>query len=562
MLIDARSIPDGARLDTDLCIVGAGPAGLTIARLLTARGINICLIESGGPEPEQDASIRNLSTGRNVGLEYFRLEDARGRGLGGSGKRWNVPIGERGVGVRLRPLEPIDFEARDWLPRSGWPFDYAYMQPYYWRAAALCEIEPEQPQADECARRDGHKPLGLNPDIAVTAMFQLGPANVWWGEETSAWLGKTEAKVLFNGTVTKIEAESNARRVRGVRIGTLNGHTIQVAAKIVVLACGGIDNARLLLLSDDVQRGGLGNGRDLVGRFFMEHPHLTAGVLIPARPSVFEQAARYQIQKSGNTWVEGRLALAESVARRERLRGCVVALHAAPRRAALRHLESLQNPTTGDAAGALLASALERRVWPYDAGRLARAICADPSGARRALRALRLKPVNGGFKNTQRTAYPDASEEAPEVFALNVMSEQEPHPDSRVLLDRRNRDALGQPRVKLDWRVTEDDIRAITRALGLIGREIEAAGIGRFHVPLHDTLPPKRLKGGYHHMGTTRMHTDPAQGVVDADCKVHGIDNLFIAGSSVFPTGGYANPTFTVVALAVRLADHLLQRFR
>lgn len=559
MLIDARSVSDGTRLGADLCIIGAGPAGLTVARLLAARGIDICLIESGGPEPEQDASIRDLSTGRNVGLDYFRLEDARGRGIGGSGTRWNIPIGERGVGVRLRPLEPIDFETRDWLPRSGWPFDRAYLQPYYRRAAALCGIEPEQPDADECARRDGSQPLDLNVEIAITAMFQLGPASAWWGEETATWLGKTEARILFNGTVTRIEAENGAQQVRGVRIGTLNGRNIHVAAKTVVLACGGIDNARLLLLSDDVQRGGLGNGRDLVGRYFMEHPHLTAGVLIPAHPNVFQRAARYQIQKSGDTWVEGRLALAETAARRERLRGCVVALHAAPRRASLRIIEALQNPSGGDAAFTLLASALERRVWPYDAGKLAREIIADPGGA---LRALRRRPANKVLKGKNGNGHPNLSASAPEVFALNVMSEQEPHPDSRVMLDYRNRDALGHPLAKLDWRVTQDDIRAISRALSLIGREIEIAGIGRLHVPLHATLPPKRLKGGYHHMGTTRMHVDPAQGVVDANCKVHGINNLFVAGSSVFPTGGYANPTFTVVALAVRLADQILQRFR
>jgi choline dehydrogenase-like flavoprotein len=202
----------------------------------------------------------------------------------------------------------------------------------------------------------------------------------------------------------------------------------------------------------------------------------------------------------------------------------------------------------------LLKSALERRVWPYDAVKLARETMADPSGA---LRALRRRPSSHGPKENGE-GHPDASA-PPEVFALNVMSEQEPHPDSRVLLDYRNRDALDLPRAMLDWRVTEDDMRAVSQTLALIGRQIEAAGIGRFHVPLHATLPPKRLKGGYHHMGTTRMHVDPAQGVVDVDCRVHGIENLFIAGSSVFPTGGYANPTLTIVALAVRLADHLAQ---
>lgn len=183
MLIDARSLQDASRLDADVCVVGAGPAGLTVVRTLAARGISMCLIESGGPEPEQDESVRDLSAGRNVGLDYFHLKDARGRGIGGSGTRWNIPIGEQGVGVRLRPLEPIDFEAREWLPRSGWPFDFAHLQPYYRRAASLCGIEPEQPGADECARRDGHQPLTFATDTVETVMFQLGPASVWWGPE-------------------------------------------------------------------------------------------------------------------------------------------------------------------------------------------------------------------------------------------------------------------------------------------------------------------------------------------------------------------------------------------
>jgi choline dehydrogenase-like flavoprotein len=554
MLVDAHSIADRAQLNADLCIVGAGPAGLTIARALAPRGIKVFLVESGGPEPNQGSSTRDLSAGRNVGLNYFKLEDTRGRDIGGSSTRWNIPIGERGVGVRLRRLEPIDFEARDWLPHSGWPFDYDHLQPYYRRAATLCGIDPEQPDADDCARRDGCKPLALDPDTAVTAMFQLGPANVWWGADMMAWLSKTDATVIFNGSATWVEAESNGRRINGVRIATLDGRTVHIAAKIVVLACGGIENARLLLLSKDIQRNGLGNDRGLVGRYFMEHPHLTAGVLIPSHPDVFQQAARYQVQKSGDTWVEGRIALAESIARRERVRGCVVGLLAVPRRASLRAIEALQNPSNGEAAMVLLKSALERRVWPYDAVKLAREMMADPSGA---LRALRRRPSSHGPKENGE-GHPDASA-PPEVFALNVMSEQEPHPDSRVLLDYRNRDALDLPRAMLDWRVTEDDMRAVSQTLALIGRQIEAAGIGRFHVPLHATLPPKRLKGGYHHMGTTRMHVDPAQGVVDVDCRVHGIENLFIAGSSVFPTGGYANPTLTIVALAVRLADHLAQ---
>ncbi|MGI8739291.1 MAG: GMC oxidoreductase [Gammaproteobacteria bacterium] len=558
MIIDARSLPDNDQIEADLCIVGAGPAGLTLARTLAGHGPRICVIESGGLEPEQDSSVRDLSYGRNIGLDYFRLDDARGRGLGGSGTRWNIPTDNGAAGVRLRPLEPIDFEARDWLPNSGWPIDFAHLEPYYARAAALCNIEPSPPSPDECARRDGAWPLPLDRETVQTAMFQIGPAGVWWGEDTISAISNAGVTVLVNGTVTRVEARNDTQSVTGVRVGTLTGRTISVAAKIVVLACGGIDNARLLLMSDEVARGGLGNDHDLVGRYFMEHPHLLAGVLVPSHADVFEKAARYQLRKSGSTWVEGRLAIAEPTARREQLRGFVVALHALPRKGTLRSLELQDTPTGGEIATELMLSAVKRRVWPYDARSRLRALAADPAGGMRTLRhqVSRYRRLSDDQPRGQHAA----TSAPPEVFALNVMAEQEPHPDSRVLLDWRHRDAMGQPRAALDWRVTENDVRAITRSLELIGRQIESAGLGRFHTPLHPTLPSDRLKGGYHHMGTTRMHTDRRMGVVDEDCKVHGISNLYIAGSSVFPTGGYANPTLTVVALAVRLADRLARR--
>lgn len=554
MLIDARSLPDGVPLETDLCIVGGGPAGLTIARALAGRGFSICMIESGGLQTDsadQERSVRDLSVGRNAGLHYFQLDDARGRGLGGSSTRWNIPMGD-GIGVRLRPLDPIDFEARDWLSHSGWPFDYSHLDPYYTRAAALCGIEHSPPTVDECARRNSGKPLPLNPDMVKTAMFQLGPSSVWWNEEMLAGLRHANARVLLNGTVTQIEAESNAQKVSGVRVATLDGKTMRVTAKTVVLACGGIDNARLLLLSDEVQRGGLGNGRGLVGRYFMEHLHVAAGALLAAQLNAFEQTALYRVHKSGNTWAEGQLALADKVLRREQLRGCVFAIYPLSYKGSSRALEFPENPTTGDAAANLLLAALWRRTWAHDGGKLLREIVADPAGALRATqRSIRQK------RRVARGHKPGAQGQ---LLGLQLMSEQEPHPDSRVLLDYRSRDAFGQPRAVLDWRITEEDMRAITRTLTLIGREFEVAGLGRFQVFLHPALPPHNLMGGRHHMGTTRMHKDAARGVVDADCRVHGIDNLYVAGSSVFPTGGYANPTLTVVALALRLAEHLARR--
>jgi len=143
-----------------------------------------------------------------------------------------------------------------------------------------------------------------------------------------------------------------------------------------------------------------------------------------------------------------------------------------------------------------------------------------------------------------------------EVFRLNHMSEQAPNPNSRVTLIP-ERDALGQPRVQLDWQLSPLDVHTIVRAQEIISEELHRAGLGHLHIELHGTTPPTDLHGGYHQMGTTRMHNDPRQGVVDGNCRVHGVSNLFIAGPSVFPTVGYANPVLTFVALALRLADHV-----
>ncbi|MEM7293148.1 MAG: GMC family oxidoreductase, partial [Pseudomonadota bacterium] len=156
------------------------------------------------------------------------------------------------------------------------------------------------------------------------------------------------------------------------------------------------------------------------------------------------------------------------------------------------------------------------------------------------------KKFNNVFRNHKRF----------EVFKMNHMTEQEPNPDSRVLLSD-NKDPLGMQRVDLDWRLTELDIWTIRRAQQLIHQEAERCGFGVITDGLEDDSIPEKIHGGYHHMGTTRMHDDPRQGVVDKNCKVHGMENLYIAGSPVFTTGGYANPVLTAVALTARLADEL-----
>jgi choline dehydrogenase-like flavoprotein len=269
----------------------------------------------------------------------------------------------------------------------------------------------------------------------------------------------------------------------------------------VVLATGGIENARLLLASNGVEVAGLGNRHDLVGRFFMEHPHTHSGEYLPsaaARP-----LGLYRLHRRGPVEVLGLLALSPALRRSERLANASATL--APR------------PQGG---------ALERG----------------------------LGVVIAGFEGV------DANAQGVPRFALSNAGEQVPNPESRVQLSY-ERDALGMNRVALKWRLSADDRGSLRRSHEILAREIGRAGLGRVKPGLGDPSGawPFDVNGARHHMGTTRMHVDPKQGVVDADSRVHGVANLFVAGSSVFPTSGSANPTLTIVALALRLADHLKQ---
>jgi choline dehydrogenase-like flavoprotein len=142
------------------------------------------------------------------------------------------------------------------------------------------------------------------------------------------------------------------------------------------------------------------------------------------------------------------------------------------------------------------------------------------------------------------------------LIGFNVMAEQQPNPDSRVTLSDKT-DRLGVPRVSLDWRITDFDRYSMRRSLQIVARTMERSKLGRIVWILGDESPPVLIRGGWHHMGTTRMHRDSRMGVVDDNCRVHGCENLFVAGSSVFPTGGASNPTLTIVALALRLAKHI-----
>lgn len=512
MIIDARSLPSEEIIETDICIVGAGTAGITLARELIGRDFKVCLLESGGRETDQKTQA--LYQGKNIGLPYYDLDTARARYYGGSSNRWHVDLGDNRFGLRLRPFDEIDFEYRDWVPHSGWPFAKAHLDLYYDRAQEICQITPLTFAAEDWADPETRPLLPLPQDTVQTIIYKFG----WRGPFIHQYTRETEQAgnitTILYANVLEIETDDLAQNVTGLKVATIAGNRFQIAAKLYVLANGGIEIPRLMLLSNKVQTAGLGNQHDLVGRFFMEHSHFWSGTFVPADATLPRRTALYnRINRVNDVPVMGKLALNPEVIRREKLLN-----------------QNIQ----------LMPKVVSRAIKFPDV---------PANGRKRSL-------VNVYRKGRRVLENKVMVRSGVDVFVFANMSEQLPNPDSRVLLGE-EKDIFGQNCSQLDWRVTELDIWSIRRTQEIVGEALARAGLGQTIIKLKNDKPPRNLHGGYHHMGTTRMHTNPKEGVVDVNGRVHSISNLYIAGPSVFPTGGYANPVLTLVALTVRLADHL-----
>jgi len=529
MFLDLRQIPDGTALDADLCIVGAGAAGITIARQFAGRPLAVLVVESGGLE--LDEATQALYQGAIVGHPYFDLDVTRLRYFGGSTNHW---------GGWCAPLHDIDFEARDWVPHSGWPITRRDLDPYYAAAQLLVEIGP--PTYDPLAWQDDkHRFPEFQPERMVTQILQLSEPATHFGERYRDDLAKADnVRVLLNANTLGVGSNAEATNATGVRLATLTGVRASVRAKAVVVACGGLESPRVLLLSNDVVSAGLGNQHDLVGRFFMEHPHIVSGSLFATDAGSWHHGLSARFVKNG-THIQPVIATSPIAQREQGMLGYSA------------NFETPVAQSAGYPAYRHIRDSIVHRQLPEHIGRDIWDVVTDLDDV-----------AHGMFGATPDDPYhPPYDLSRPIRFYTRL--EQCPNPESRVTLTG-EKDALGLNRIALDWRLTEFDKRSLRRSQELIGAEFGRLGVGRFKfddwVLADDVSWPEDLHGGHHHMGTCRMSDDPREGVVDRDCRVHGFDNLYVAGSAVYPTTGYVNPTLTVVALALRLADHLKTKFR
>ena len=528
MFIDSRKVSKNTVVNTDVCIIGAGAAGITLAREFSGKSFRVCLLESGGLDYEVETQA--LYRGQISGLPYHPLEAARLRFYGGTTNHW---------GGACRPLDSIDFESRDWLPHSGWPFTRSHLVPFYERAHSVLQLGPfaytggewETPERPQAAFR---------ADTLTSAVLQQSPPTRFGKVYREDVQNAPNVDTYLHANVLEIETNESARTAARLRVASLEHNDFFITARIFVVATGGIENARLLLLSNRFNRRGLGNQNGLVGRYFMDHPIAgpgRAGIVAPTGfPLPFYgehiKAERSHQGTSQQATIWGFITPSEPMLRREKLMNCGIALR-----------EIAQPDSDGIESARRIKGSLASGKWPENFWSQVGNIASD------------IDKVT--FLGCQKLT----GEKPPSMIEIMYWAEPSPNPDSRVRLSS-ERDAFGQQRVSLDWRLTDLDKRNMTRVLKVLATELGASGLGRLGVdPAVWSDDWKSLfEGSYHHMGTTRMHKDPKQGVADPNCRVHGVSNVYIAGSSLFPTAGHANPTITIVALALRLADHIKQK--
>lgn len=547
MLINALDIPRDRLIKTEVCIIGSGPAGMTLAREFLGQKTQVCLLESGGLDNNPQA--QTLSEASTVGDPFLSPQITRHRQVGGNSNVWAIKIGGGQIGVRYAALDAIDFEKRDWLPYSGWPFAKTELDPFYERAHQVCQTGPYRYDADFWESESAQR-LSLDPERLITSMFQFAPKAVFHDHYRDQFIQSDNIHLYVNATVLEIEANESARTATRIRVASVPGQEFWIEANVFVVAQGGMESARLLLLSNRQQPQGLGNQHDLVGRFFMDHPLVDGGVFVPADPKLYDRMALYDLRQVKQHPVIGKLHLAPQLLEQEHLLNNAVVMFPRPNR---RQWDAVL------AFKALMEPLVQKQLPPQALQLLPKIFQGlDYIALASYLAATKKQSLLHGFG---RGGWSELTQNQRRFKGFEVLfqTEQAPDPSNRVQLST-DRDRFGCRKLQLNWKWGAIDSDSVARTQDILAAELARQGLGTYQINRPNGRPNLCSPSGVaHHMGTTRMHESPTQGVVDANCRVHGLSNLFVASSAVFPTGGYANPTLTIVALSLRLADHLKQ---
>lgn len=545
MISNLNNLPSGSMIEADVCIVGAGAAGVSLALSLSGRGLKILLLESGFEFA--DDKTQDLYAGEVADEKLHSPPDKyRQRRFGGSTTIW---------GGRCMPFDPIDFEQREYVPHSGWPISYQDLAPYYVMANKLLEAGRYEYDADQVFDQGQQAAIkGFKSDILKTNNLERFscPTNVGDRYQHRLALAK-DVEVLLGANCTAIRLAATGERVQQLDIHSLAGTKATVVAKRVILATGGIETTRLLLASNDVCPNGIGNQHDLVGRYYQCHIAGNLGKLTVAGATSNVRHG-YEVSPEG-IYCRRRFALTAETQRKIGAGNMVARLH----------FPKIVDPS--HKIGVLSGLFLAKNFISYEYGKRLKDGQSSLGIYLKHFANIILDPIDTVkflvHWVTKRTL---AKRKFPSVilnnksnqFTFEIHGEQYPNPESRITLIDET-DVFGMRKVKVDWKYLPEDIESIRRSLKLFVQEINQSGLATFEFSdeqLEEDLTRFGAYGG-HHIGTTRMGNTPETSVVDANCKIHNVDNLYIASASVFPTSSQANPTLTIVAMSLRLADHI-----
>lgn len=512
--LDDNHLPHS--LEADVCVIGAGAAGITVALLLARRDIDVILLESGGKNHE--AAIHDLNRCSFAARPFGGAIDGRFRALGGSTTRW---------GGQILPMQPIDFEARSWVKASGWPIAYSELVPAYKTALGLVGLH-------SCIESDADVWRSVGQRTPQFVGGVLAPYFSRWCPEPDLSRvhgaeigGRRNLRCVLHTTVTAFEMKGG--RMIGATARNLAGRNVHIRARRFVLCVGGIETPRLLLhpLNDGSRPPW--TAFDLIGRFLQDHPGMTFADILPANRHDLHRLFDNIVH--GRTRYQPRLRLADEVQRRHKLlqASCSIIFQSRKgdivfraRSAAKQVLSGGANPQT---IQDLIGSA--------------------PLAARMAWRT---------FIRHRAFNLDDLG------FRLGIQLEQEPDPESRVTLSDEI-DSMGLRRARIDWRINATEIETVAAVAKLAKLELETSGLGRVSIDADVAAGSAdvaaRMIDQNHHNGTVRMGANPKEGVVDRNLLVFGTSNFYVCSSAVFPTGSFSNPTHTIIALGVRLAEHL-----
>jgi choline dehydrogenase-like flavoprotein len=501
MFVDARSVDDGHVFQSQVCIVGAGAAGITLALELASARVDVTLVESG--DFQLDPKTQGLYAGRIVGGDYPPIQLSRLRYFGGTTNHW---------GGACVPLDPFEFEAHPWIPHSGWPIGRADLDPYYQRAREVIGLPQPHFRFDPAEKGGAQDPplLGANNRDWQTVIFRRPqPEPTRMGQKyRDAVRSHPRIRCVLNANAVELLPGESGREITGLRARTLSGRKLAFRARRFAICMGSIESARLLLASDSKIRGGIGNQHDLVGRFFADHGfRMTGRIYITREPAPpWLQEERFLLSDPGPDATPDLVGFASQPAfrRRNRLFGFGLIAHV--------------DPGVWDDYRSMIG------VRELVAASQGKGNAGKPAGSRRAIR-------------------------------LYYIAEKAPNPESRVTLQP-ERDALGMRRVAIGLNLQARDWDSVNENVRLFSAAVARSGLGRMRLVDPNGLPWCEGIGG-HQTGTTRMSDDPKQGVTDRNGQVHGVGNLYLCGGSLFPTAGWQHPTLTIFALALRLADHL-----